>query len=64
MGGELEQYHVVVSNERLKAHGLALSDVVSALRSANTNVGRGYVTAAQRAPRPGRSMWQAERFLC
>ena len=44
MGGDLKQYHVVVSNERLKAHGLALSDVVSALRSANTNVGGGYVT--------------------
>jgi heavy metal efflux system protein len=49
MGGELKQYHVVVSNERLKAHGLALSDVVSALESANTNVGGGYVTRSDEA---------------
>jgi len=49
MGGELKQYHVVVANERLMAHGLSLSDVVEALRAANTNVGGGYVTRDKEA---------------
>jgi heavy metal efflux system protein len=43
MGGELKQFHVVVNNDRLKAHDLSLLDVVNALRSANENVGGGYV---------------------
>ncbi|MDF3071760.1 MAG: Cobalt-zinc-cadmium resistance protein CzcA [Polyangiaceae bacterium] len=43
MGGELKQFHVVVSNERLRAHSLSLTDVVDALRAANMSVGGGYV---------------------
>ena len=43
MGGELKQFQVVVDRARLKAHGLSLNDVVSALRSANVNAGGGYI---------------------
>lgn len=42
-GGELKQYQVHVDPARLRAHRLTLSDVVSALRSANMSVGGGYV---------------------
>ena len=43
MGGDLKQFQVVVDRARLKAHGLSLSDVVNALRSANVNAGGGYI---------------------
>jgi cobalt-zinc-cadmium resistance protein CzcA len=43
MGGELKQFHVVVDRARLVAHALSLQDVIAALRSANLNVGGGYV---------------------
>jgi cobalt-zinc-cadmium resistance protein CzcA len=43
MGGDLKQVQVVVDRARLKARGLALGDVVEALRAANLNAGGGYV---------------------
>ncbi len=43
MGGELKQYHVQVDPQRLKARGLALQEVVDALRAANLSVGGGYL---------------------
>lgn len=43
MGGELKQFQIVVDRARLEAHGLSLPDVIGALRSANVNVGGGYV---------------------
>ena len=49
MGGELKQFHVVVENDRLKAYHLSLNDVVEALRSANMNVGGGYMNRGDEA---------------
>jgi heavy metal efflux system protein len=49
MGGELKQFHVVVSNERLRAHSLPLAEVVDALRAANMSVGGGYVNRMDEA---------------
>lgn len=46
-GGQLKQFQVHVSSERLKARHLALNDVVEALRAANLNVGGGYVDRAE-----------------
>jgi cobalt-zinc-cadmium resistance protein CzcA len=43
MGGELKQFQVVVDRARLKAHHLTVDDVIAALRTANVNVGGGYV---------------------
>jgi len=43
MGGELKQFQVHVDRSRLKAQNLALSDVVTALESANMNAGGGYI---------------------
>ncbi len=43
MGGELKQFQVVIDRARLKAHGMAIADVVGALRSANVNAGGGYI---------------------
>jgi cobalt-zinc-cadmium resistance protein CzcA len=43
MGGELKQFQVVADRARLKAQGLSLNDVVSALRAANLNAGGGYI---------------------
>ncbi|HWP08279.1 MAG TPA: efflux RND transporter permease subunit, partial [Polyangiaceae bacterium] len=43
MGGQLKQFQVHVDRSRLKAQGLALGDVVSALESANLNAGGGYI---------------------
>lgn len=43
MGGNLKQFQVKVDPQRLKASGLSLADVVTALRAANMNVGGGYV---------------------
>ncbi|MRG96578.1 efflux RND transporter permease subunit [Polyangium spumosum] len=43
MGGELKQFQVVVDRARLKAHHMTVEDVLAALRSANVNVGGGYV---------------------
>ena len=42
-GGELKQYEVLVDPKLLHARGLTLHDVLDALRSANVNVGGGYV---------------------
>jgi cobalt-zinc-cadmium resistance protein CzcA len=49
MGGELKQFHIVVDNDRLKAHGLALYDVVQALQAANVSVGGGYMNRQEEA---------------
>jgi len=43
MGGQLKQFQVLVDRSRLKAHGLALNDVVGALKAANLNAGGGYI---------------------
>ncbi|HEU4412821.1 MAG TPA: CusA/CzcA family heavy metal efflux RND transporter [Polyangiaceae bacterium] len=43
MGGDLKQYQVVVDRGRLKAQRMTLEDVLEALRSANVNVGGGYI---------------------
>lgn len=43
MGGQLKQFQVVIDPARLKASGLNLDDVVSAMEAANINVGGGYV---------------------
>ncbi|UQA58799.1 efflux RND transporter permease subunit [Polyangium aurulentum] len=43
MGGELKQFQVVVDRARLKAQQMTVEDVIEALRSANLNVGGGYV---------------------
>jgi cobalt-zinc-cadmium resistance protein CzcA len=42
-GGELKQFQVVVDPARLRAHRLTLGDVTAALRTANMNVGGGYL---------------------
>jgi cobalt-zinc-cadmium resistance protein CzcA len=49
MGGELKQFQVVVDHARLEARRLTLGDVIGALRSANMNVGGGYVERGQEA---------------
>lgn len=49
MGGELKQFHVVVDRARLQAHKLTLDNIVEALRSANMNVGGGYVERREEA---------------
>jgi len=49
IGGELKQFQVVIDRLRLEARGLALKDVEDALRSANLNVGGGYVERGQEA---------------
>ncbi len=43
MGGELKQYQVLVDRARLEAHSMSLGQVLDAIRSANINVGGGYV---------------------
>jgi heavy metal efflux system protein len=43
LGGELKQFQVLVDRLRLEARGLSIKDVQDALRSANLNVGGGYV---------------------
>ncbi|MDD8042224.1 MAG: CusA/CzcA family heavy metal efflux RND transporter [Verrucomicrobiota bacterium] len=45
-GGEVRQYHVVVSPEALLKFDLTLDDVFEALETNNSNVGGGLVTAA------------------
>ncbi len=42
-GGELKQFQVVTTTERLRAFGLALRDLTQALRGANMNTGGGYL---------------------
>jgi heavy metal efflux system protein len=49
MGGELKQFQVLVDRLRLEARGLHLDDVISGLRSANMNVGGGYVERKKEA---------------
>ncbi len=49
MGGELKQFHVAVSNERLRAHSVPLTEVVEALRASNMSVGGGYVNRKEEA---------------
>lgn len=44
IGGDTKQYQVIVSPERLAAHGLALDEIVSALRDANQNASAGFYT--------------------
>jgi heavy metal efflux system protein len=43
MGGELKQYQVIVDNTRLRSRELTVLDVINAMRSANLNVGGGYI---------------------
>lgn len=45
-GGEVKQYHVVVSPAALIKFGLTLDDIHEALEKNNNNVGGGYVTSA------------------
>ncbi|MCP5021989.1 MAG: efflux RND transporter permease subunit [bacterium] len=45
-GGRKQQYHVVVEPLRLLEHGLALDDVIKALRDNNENVGGGVIANA------------------
>lgn len=47
MGGDLKQFQVVVDPTRLKTADLTLDDVVQALKTANVNVGGGYVERLQ-----------------
>ncbi|HET9954412.1 MAG TPA: efflux RND transporter permease subunit, partial [Polyangiaceae bacterium] len=49
MGGELKQFQVLVDRVRLEARGLHLSDVIEALKSANLNIGGGYVERRKEA---------------
>ena len=42
-GGDLKQFHVLVSSQRLASHNLSLDVVVDALRNANMNAGGGYL---------------------
>ena len=42
-GGELKQFQVLVDPQRLRARGLTLDAVISALEAASMNVGGGYV---------------------
>lgn len=42
-GGELKTYQVTADPNRLRAYGLAMGDVFTALRANNQNVGGGYV---------------------
>jgi cobalt-zinc-cadmium resistance protein CzcA len=49
IGGELKQFQVVVDRLRLEARNLSIKDVVDALRSANLNVGGGYVEREKEA---------------
>lgn len=44
-GGEVKQYHVVVSPEALNAYGLTIDRVYEALEKNNTNVGGGLITS-------------------
>jgi cobalt-zinc-cadmium resistance protein CzcA len=43
IGGELKQFQVVLDRLRLESRGLSVKDVADALRSANLNVGAGYI---------------------
>ncbi|HRI10381.1 MAG TPA: efflux RND transporter permease subunit, partial [Nannocystaceae bacterium] len=43
MGGQLKQYQVVVTTERLEAYGLTLHQVAERLRAANAMVSGGYL---------------------
>ena len=43
MGGDLKQFQVHVDRAKLKAQGLTLNDVVSALEASNLNAGGGYI---------------------
>ena len=45
-GGEVRQYHVVVSPEALLRYGLTMDDVFVALEKNNQNVGGGLITAS------------------
>ncbi len=49
MGGELKQYQIVASNEKLRANDVTLSDLARALRDANLSVGGGYLERGDEA---------------
>ena len=42
-GGQLKTYQVTLDAERLTAHGLAVGDILDALRASNRSVGGGYI---------------------
>lgn len=42
-GGEVKQYHVLVSPEKLVAYGLSVQDIVDAVEKSNANAGGGIV---------------------
>ncbi len=48
-GGETKEYHVEVDPVRLKAHGLTLSQLVTALANANQNVGGQRLTLGEQS---------------
>jgi cobalt-zinc-cadmium resistance protein CzcA len=47
MGGDLKQFQVLTDRVRMEARGVAVADVVEALRAANLNVGGGYIERGQ-----------------
>lgn len=47
-GGDVREIQVLVDKERLRAYGLSMSDVVSAVYRANTNIPSGYITEGPR----------------
>ncbi|MFM1872272.1 MAG: hypothetical protein RL398_1694, partial [Planctomycetota bacterium] len=47
IGGELAEYQVLVSQERLRSHGLTLAEVVDATRAAHTTAAAGYLPDVQ-----------------
>ena len=42
-GGKLKQYEIAVKQEQLKAHGLTISDIFTALEKNNQNTGGAYI---------------------
>jgi heavy metal efflux system protein len=42
-GGKLKQYEIAINQDQLKAHGLTISDVFSALEKNNQNTGGAYI---------------------
>lgn len=47
IGGELAEYQVLVSQERLRGHGLSMQEVVEATRAAHTTAAAGYLPDVQ-----------------
>jgi heavy metal efflux system protein len=43
IGGDVKQYQILIDPKRLASHDLTLSQILSALKLGNTNVGGGYI---------------------